>query len=108
MSIGTNIKTRHFHVNAIWKEEGHIEVAPHVHEHGRYNDGGSFLGHSLPFSQQVEKEKEKLNKNKENTADVIIKQIEADMNEDEEFVDDEPVLIVPGEEVTKEETEENE
>ena len=50
MDLGSNIRTRHFHVNSIWKEEGHIEVAPHVHEHGRYNDGSSFLGHSLPFS----------------------------------------------------------
>eukprot|EP01017_Pseudomicrothorax_dubius_P047245 TRINITY_DN8454_c0_g1_i1.p1 TRINITY_DN8454_c0_g1~~TRINITY_DN8454_c0_g1_i1.p1 ORF type:complete len:205 (+),score=37.09 TRINITY_DN8454_c0_g1_i1:554-1168(+) len=42
-SIGTDMHTRHFHVEQLWREEGHIEVPPHVHEGGRYADKPYFL-----------------------------------------------------------------
>ena len=58
MSLGSSSMTRHFHVEAIWKEEGHIEVAPHIHETGRYNDNIKFLGHALTFEDQLKKEME--------------------------------------------------
>jgi len=31
MSLGTHVRTRHYHLNAIWKIDGYKEVAPHVH-----------------------------------------------------------------------------
>jgi len=48
MGFGSHRSIRHFHVNAIWKEEGKIEVSPHVHSHGRYAVNSEFLSHALP------------------------------------------------------------
>ena len=43
MTLGSSIKTRHFHVDAVWREEGFKFVPPHVHGNGRYNDKPHFL-----------------------------------------------------------------
>jgi hypothetical protein len=37
-SLGGDMQSRHFHLRSIWKKDGFIEVAPHVHEDGRYAD----------------------------------------------------------------------
>lgn len=37
-SLGGDMQSRHFHLRTIWKKDGFMEVAPHVHEDGRYAD----------------------------------------------------------------------
>lgn len=34
---------RHFHLVSLKKEDGYIEIPPHLHEHGRYGGNSSFL-----------------------------------------------------------------
>lgn len=35
-SLGDLQSTKHFHMRNIWKLEGHKEIPPHLHDHGRY------------------------------------------------------------------------
>ena len=55
-SLGTDLKTRHFHAANIKECEGFIEIPPHVHDNGRYADKpslfGALGGHSHDESQK--------------------------------------------------------
>jgi hypothetical protein len=43
VTIGDDLKTRHFHVVNLWKGEGYKDVPEHIHEHGRYADKPRFF-----------------------------------------------------------------
>ena len=43
ISVGNDIKTRHFHIVDLIKGEGFMDVPLHVHEQGRYADKPKFF-----------------------------------------------------------------
>jgi hypothetical protein len=46
MTVGSEMKTRHFHIVEMTKGEGFMDLPAHVHEYGRYADKPKFLGNS--------------------------------------------------------------
>jgi len=52
ITIGDDLKTRHFHVVNLRKGEGYKEVPEHIHEHGRYADKPRFF--KGPVAQQAD------------------------------------------------------
>lgn len=52
VTLGNELKTRHFHLINLKKEEGYLEVPLHIHEHGRYADKPRFFRQALPSENE--------------------------------------------------------